>query len=46
MLRKIQHDLSAPYSKVVDDCNYAGFYKIVWESRKFWEQDYNVYGGL
>ena len=21
-------------------------YKIAWESRRFWEQDYNIYGGL
>ena len=46
MLRKIPCDLSAPYRKVVDECSYAGWYKIAWESRRFWEQDYNVYGGL
>lgn len=46
MLRKIPHDLSTSYKKVVDECSYAGFYKVAWESRRFWEQDYNVYGGL
>jgi monoamine oxidase len=45
-LRKIQHDLSAPYRKVVDECTYDGYYKVAWESRRFWEQDYNIYGGL
>ena len=45
-LRKIPNDLSAPYKKVVDECTYAGAYKIAWESRRFWEQDYNIYGGL
>ncbi len=45
-MRKIEHDLSAPYRKVIDECTYASAYKIAWESRRFWEQDYNIYGGL
>ena len=45
-MRKIPNDLSAPYKKVIDECSYAGAYKIAWESRRFWEQDYNIYGGL
>ncbi|HTV07840.1 MAG TPA: flavin monoamine oxidase family protein [Candidatus Aquilonibacter sp.] len=46
LLRKIPNDLSAPYKKVVDECSYAAAYKVAWESRRFWEQDYNIYGGL
>jgi len=46
MLKKIPNDLSAPFKKVVDECTMAGSYKIAWESRRFWEQDYNIYGGL
>ena len=45
-LRKVGSNLAAPYKKVVDECVYAGAYKIAWESRRFWEQDYNIYGGL
>ena len=45
-LRKVQADFSAPYRKVIDECTYSGSYKIAWESRRFWEQDYNIYGGL
>jgi monoamine oxidase len=45
-LRKTVNDLSAPYRKVVDECTHAHYYKIAWESRRFWEQDYNIYGGL
>ena len=45
-LRKIPHDISAPYKTVIDGCTYAGSYKLAWESRRFWEQDYNIYGGL
>src|SRR3984885_1725564 len=45
-LRTTANDLSAPYKKVIDECAYAHAYKIAWESRRFWEQDYNIYGGL
>ena len=31
---------------MIDECAYAHAYKIAWESRRFWEQDYNIYGGL
>ncbi len=46
VLRKIPNDFSAPYTKVMDECVYAHAYKVAWESRRFWEQDYNIYGGL
>lgn len=46
LLRNIPNDFSAPYKQVIADCAYAGAYKIAWESRRFWEQDYNIYGGL
>ncbi len=46
ILKKIPNDFGAPYKKVIDECGYAGAYKVAWESRRFWEQDYNIYGGL
>ena len=46
LLRSTPNDFSAPYKKVIDECTYASAYKIAWESRRFWEQDYNIYGGL
>jgi monoamine oxidase len=45
-LRKVKAELSPAYRKVVEECSYAHYYKVAWESRRFWEQDYNVYGGL
>ncbi len=45
-MRTMQTNVSTPYKKVIDECVYAGAYKIAWESRRFWEQDYNIYGGL
>jgi monoamine oxidase len=46
MLKKIPNDLSPEFKRVVGESTMAGSYKIAWESRRFWEQDYNIYGGL
>ncbi len=46
MLKTIPNDLSPAHKAVVDGSTYAGSYKIAWQSRRFWEQDYNIYGGL
>ena len=46
MLKEMPNDFSAPYKKVIAECTYSPTYKIAWESRRFWEQDYNIYGGL
>jgi monoamine oxidase len=46
ILKKTPNDFSAPVKKVIEQCTYAHAYKIAWESRRFWEQDYNIYGGL
>jgi monoamine oxidase len=46
ILKKTPNDFSAPYKQIIDECTYAKAYKVAWESRRFWEQDYNIYGGL
>lgn len=46
ILKKTANDFAPPYKKVIDECKYAYAYKVAWESRRFWEQDYNIYGGL
>jgi len=46
ILKKMDHDLSPAFASVVTGSTPAGSYKIAWESRRFWEQDYNIYGGL
>ena len=46
ILKKTPNDFSAPYKKVISECTYSQAYKVAWESRRFWEQDYNIYGGL
>ena len=45
ILKKIPNDLSAPFKQVVDESTMGSAYKIAWESRRFWERDYNIYGG-
>jgi monoamine oxidase len=46
MLKKIPNDLSEPFKKVIDGSTMGSAVKIAWESRRFWEQEYNIYGGL
>jgi monoamine oxidase len=48
ILKKINADLDPEHRAVVDRCGsaYRGSFKIPWESRRFWEMDYNIYGGL
>ncbi len=46
ILKSIPNDLSPGHKAVVDGSTYAGSYKVAWQSRRFWEQDYNIYGGL
>lgn len=46
ILKTIPNDFGPAYKKVIAECTYASAYKVAWESRRFWEQDYNIYGGL
>jgi monoamine oxidase len=47
-LKKVKADLDPAHRGVVDRgaMAYRGSFKIPWESRRFWETDYNIYGGL
>jgi monoamine oxidase len=46
ILKKTDNNFSAPYKQVITDSTMGYAYKVAWESRRFWEQDYNIYGGL
>lgn len=46
ILKKIKADLDADHRRVVDGANYQASCKIPWESRRFWEMDDHIYGGL
>ncbi len=46
ILKKIPNDFSPAVKAVIDGSTMASSSKMPWESRRFWEQDYNIYGGL
>ena len=46
ILKNVPNDFSDTYKKIIDKTTYANAYKVAWESRRFWEQDDNIYGGL
>jgi len=46
ILKTTPSDFSEPYQRIFQNSGNSGLYKIAWESRRFWEQDYNIYGGI
>jgi monoamine oxidase len=46
ILKNIPNDFSPRIKQALTEVGYDYAYKVAWESRRFWEQDYNLYGGL
>jgi len=46
VLKSTKHDLSPRVVAAMNQVAYASGYKIAWESRRFWEQDDGIYGGI
>jgi monoamine oxidase len=46
VLQSVKHDFSAAVRAAINGVSYAAAFKIAWESRRFWEQDANIYGGI
>jgi monoamine oxidase len=46
ILKTIDTDFSPEFKQAIDAASYDSAYKIAWESRRFWEQDYGIYGGI
>jgi monoamine oxidase len=46
MLRGIENDFSPEVRKAIADTRYSDSYKIAWESKRFWETEDNIYGGI
>jgi monoamine oxidase len=44
--KTLDADFCTEIKEMIDASTYDSGYKIAWESRRFWEQDYNIYGGL
>jgi len=46
MLKSIANDFSPQVKQAIADTHYNDSYKIAWESKRFWETEYNIYGGI
>ena len=46
VLRNIPSDISASHQAEIASFQYAAAGKIAFQSRRFWEQDHNIYGGI
>jgi monoamine oxidase len=46
ILKTIDTDFSPDFQQAILSAAYDSAYKIAWESRRFWEQDYSIYGGI
>jgi len=46
LLASIGNDFSPQVKRAIADTHYNDSYKIAWESKRFWETEYNIYGGI
>lgn len=46
VLRNIANDFSAAHQAEINGFSYSSAGKIAFQSRRFWEQDHNIYGGI
>ena len=46
VLRDIPNDFSAAHASAIGGFQYASAGKLAFQSRRFWERDHNIYGGI
>ena len=46
VLRNIANDFAASHQTAISNFSYAAAGKAAFQSRRFWEQDHNIYGGI
>jgi monoamine oxidase len=46
VVKTIDTDFSSDVKALISETSYDSGYKVAWEARRFWEQEYNIYGGL
>jgi monoamine oxidase len=46
ILKTVPSDFSPRITSAIADSQYDNAYKIAWESNRFWERDFNIYGGI
>jgi monoamine oxidase len=46
VLTAITNDFSPDYKSAIAQVEYGNSVKVAWQSRRFWESEYQIYGGL
>lgn len=46
ILQKTPNDFSPRIKQAIASIGYDDAFKIAWESKRFWETDFNIYGGI
>jgi monoamine oxidase len=46
VLKSIPNDFSPRIKRAIENTGYGDNYKIAWESKRFWETEFNIYGGI
>jgi monoamine oxidase len=46
MVKSIANDFSPQVKQAIADTHYNDSYKIAWEAKRFWETEYDIYGGI
>lgn len=46
ILKNIPNDFSPRIKQAITDTGYDDAFKVAWESKRFWETDFNIYGGI
>jgi len=46
ILKNIPNDFSPRVQQAIKDTEYMDAYKVGWESKRFWETAFNIYGGI
>jgi monoamine oxidase len=46
ILKSIPNDFSPRIKKAIEQTEYGDAYKVAWESKRFWETECNIYGGI
>jgi len=46
VLKNIANDFSSAHATAIDNFAYTPAAKLAFQSRRFWEQDHNIYGGI
>jgi monoamine oxidase len=46
ILKSTPNDFSPEVKQAIQKTEYSDAFKVAWESKRFWETDFNIYGGI